>query len=784
MKDLLTIIIVSILTSMGLLGQNTQTIKGRVLDALSETPLIGVNILVVTADHPMGTSTDMDGYFKIDGVPVGRHEVHMTYLGYEPRVLPNLLVQSGKELTLNVSLEESLTALDEVVVSADSDKDKAINELASVSARVMSLEEISRYSGTLGDPARMAQNFAGVSGASDDRNDIIIRGNSPTGVLWRMEGVDIPSPNHFSTLGNTGGPVSMLNINNLQNSDFLTSAFPSEYGNATSGVFDLKLRNGNYDKYEFLGQIGFNGFEGGIEGPLGIGERSSILANYRYSTLGVFKAMGLEFGTGEAVPEYQDFTFKVNVPTKSSGTFSLWAVGGLSDIEFEASENGDNNLYNEQDENSQFESNTIFGGINHTYFFSDQTFSKISLSYSGSENKGNIEKLDTEEEFIQIFGQEMSQSRYALNLKLNSKINAANRLTFGAMADLFQLHLQDSSRTISGGPFERHLNTDASTLLVRGYAHWQHRFSDDLTLNSGVYGQVLSLNQAWSVEPRLGLEYQLRPEEKLSLGLGLHSQMQPLTVYFQEGFTESGEWRSNEELDFFKSAHAVLAYDWNFSADWRLKAELYGQYLYDVAVDPEDGAFSLVNAGADFGFPTRVGLQNDGEGYNYGIELTVEKFFSSNYYVLTTASLFDSRYKGSDDVWRNSLFNSNYVFNVLGGREFHLNKKLVLTLDSKFTYTGGRRYTPIDLEASIMAGERVYEQGMEYENQYPAYVRWDVKLGIRHNAKKYSQMFFIDLQNVTGQKNVFIQEFRPRSGRVATIYQRGFFPDVRYQILF
>ncbi|MGK0279794.1 MAG: hypothetical protein ACI9RU_002574, partial [Litorivivens sp.] len=302
-------------------------IRGTVIDQQSQFPLPGVTIILLEFQPLTGTTTEIDGSFRLENIPVGRHAIQVSYIGYESQVLTNLLVSSGKELEVNINLIEAIVQLGGAEIVAEDKKHEALNEMSSVSARSISIEEAQRYSGSMLDPARMAQNYAGVSNASDDRNDIIIRGNSPTGVLWRMEGIDIPSPNHFGTLGTTGGPVSMLNINNLANSDFMTSAFAPEYGNALAGVFDLRLRNGNKDKFEFMGQIGFNGFELGAEGPLGLGKRSSFLINYRYSTLGVFQAMGIDFGTGSAVPEYQDLTFKLDIPTNKLGRFAVFGVG-------------------------------------------------------------------------------------------------------------------------------------------------------------------------------------------------------------------------------------------------------------------------------------------------------------------------------------------------------------------------------------------------------------------------------------------------------------------------
>ena len=303
-----------------------QTIRGTVTDAQTLQPLVGATVLLLGSDPVVGTLTDDEGRFRLEAVPVGRQGIQITYVGYEPVLRNNLIVSSAQEVVLEIRMEEQIRMADEVEIVAETDKSGSINELATVSVRTFSVEEAQRYAGSRNDPARMAQNFAGVSGVNDQRNDIIIRGNSPAGVLWRLEGIDIPNPNHYGALGTTGGPVSMLNNNNLSDADFITSAFPAEYGNALSGVFDMGLRNGNDETYEFMGQLGFNGLEAGVEGPLPIGKHASLIANYRYSTLAVFKLLGINSGTGAAIPEYQDLTFKLNVPTQMPEdlSFSAW----------------------------------------------------------------------------------------------------------------------------------------------------------------------------------------------------------------------------------------------------------------------------------------------------------------------------------------------------------------------------------------------------------------------------------------------------------------------------
>ena len=771
--------------NIGLTQDLTSAIKGTVVDKQSQFELPGVKITLTSVEPNKKVGTDDLGQFRLENVPVGRHDITVEYIGYEKVTLSNLVVTTGKELHLNISLEESVEALKTVVVKSQDDKREALNEMSSVSARTFSVEEANRYSGSFQDPARMAQNFAGVSGASDDRNDIIIRGNSPTGVLWRLEGIDIPSPNHFSTIGTTGGPVSMLNINNLSNSDFMTSAFSADYGNALAGVFDLKLRNGNADDREYLGQVGFNGFEFGAEGPFKKGKRASYLANYRYSTLGVLGALGLDVGTGAAIPQYQDLTFKINMPTKKAGRFTLFGIGGTSYIEFKASDADSTNLFSEANENSEFRTTTGVLGFSHTYFFNPSTYSKLVVSSSVALTEGSIDSVSNIDESLhRQFGFDRQHARYSFNYKINKKFSAKNTVSVGVMGEYNDINFLDSVRTSSG--FRTRSNFKGGAQLIQGYALWQHRFTDKLTMNSGLHSQHFLYNNSNAIEPRLGFKYKANPRHTFSTGYGLHSQIQPITVYFVEEEIAGEQVMANKNLDFTKSAHGVIGHDFLITADMRLKTEVYYQHIYGAPVDTASSSFSMLNEGADFGVTSRTGLTNGGTGSNYGIELTLEKFFTEGYYFLTTVSIFDSKYKGSDDIERNTVFNGNYVVNALGGKEFKLGKKnkATLSLDTKLTYAGGRRYTPIDLEASQLVGAEIRDFSRTNSDQYPAYFKWDFKISYTRNGKKTSQKWSIDLQNVLNIDNIFQYGYNATTGTIDETYQRGFFPDVQYKIFF
>lgn len=780
---LLSFIAVFFLTTSSLNAQDKQWIKGTVMDEQAGFSLPGVNVVIIDQGIPVGTSTDMDGNFRLEA-PVGRVSLQFTFVGYEPVVLSSLELFSAKELVLEVRMEEDISNLTEVVVSAQADKDRPLNEMAAVSARGFTIDEATRYSGGRNDVARLSQSFAGVSNVSDNRNDIVVRGNAPTGLLWRLDGVDIPNPNHFGTVGTTGGPVSILNINNLKDSDFLTSAFPAEYGNALSGVFDLQLRNGNTDKYEFTGAMGFNGLELGLEGPIPIGKKASLALNYRYSTLALASEAGLNFGTGTAVPKYQDLTFKFNVPTEKLGRFSLWGMGGKSNIDFISTGDQEGNLYNDDSYDSYYTSRMGAVGLNHLYFLNQNTSIKTGVSASISGN-GGIQDTIFRESDERVFHNRIDNSQrfYQFFTTLNKKFNSKNTLRAGIQYKIMDFSLVDSTRAVPD--WDVNVNIADQTAMASAYASWLHRFDSDFRMTAGIYAQRLSLNGSYSIEPRLNFSVKVAENQDLNFGLGMHSQMQPLVTYYSLAAGENGLEMPNQDLEFTKSFQVVLGYDWRLAKNWRFKSEVYQQWISGAPVDRDfESSWSLLNSGTDFVLPFRAPLANEGVGFNYGAELTLEKFLSNGFYSLMTLSLFNSTYKGSDGIDRSTAFNGNYVSNFLAGKEWKINAKNSISLDGKFTYAGGKRYTPIDLEASQELGYEVLQDELAFSEQLEPYFRTDLKLGWIRNGKGSTQQFSVDVQNITNQKNVFLQQYDASSEQLETIYQIGLFPVVEYKILF
>ncbi len=784
-------ILLFVISTNWIFGQDlTQNIRGVVADAVTEQPIVGANVILLNQSEQVGTITDIDGHFILQDVPLGRQSVEIRFMGYKPALKNNLLVISGKEMVLNIELQEAYQEVGEVTVKAKN-KRKPQNEMAMISSRTFSVEETERFAGSLGDPARMVANYAGVMTQNDSRNDIIIRGNSPIGVQWRLEGIEIPNPNHFGAQGTTGGPVSMINNNLLTNSDFLTGAFPAEYGNATAGAFDLHMRSGNNKQTEFTGQIGFNGFELGVEGPFGKKEKSnrpSYMANFRYSTLEVMDKLGFNIGTGAAIPEYKDFTFIMDIPGTKLGRFKLIGLWGKSYIELGYNdEENDDNSYSARGTTIDYGAELAVGGLTHSLFFNEKIGVKSAISVQQSTTTAELDSLKNGGNMVMpFFRGNQKETKLTATSRIIYKPNSNNNFSLGVIYDHFYVNYLDSIYEYDYNKFINQTDVDADMGLLRGFAQWQHLFNARLTGYAGIHTQYFEQSNEFVLEPRTSLKYDLGGGHSLNAGFGMHSQLQPKVVYYLDTYNpENNSYhKTNEKVGFTRARHYMLGYEKQLGKDFRLKLETYYQDLYKVPVKETFPEYSLINAGDNFAIPDEDSLVNKGTGTNYGLELTLEKFLSKGYYFLLTTSLFDSKYKGFDGVERNTAFNGNYVVNLLGGYEFKLGKTNMLTLDIKTVWAGGRRYVPIDLEESRRTKNPEYDWTKAYENRYNDYFRTDFRIGYKMNKKKYSQEWAIDLQNITGYKSIFTEGYDAQKQETYEIYQQGFLPMFLYRIQF
>jgi hypothetical protein len=783
-----TILLISLLLAQLTFTQNNrQNIRGSVIDKLSRTSLIGANVQIMNSVHNQGTIADVNGNYLLAGIAPGRYEIKISYLGYKNVLVPNIVVSSGKETIVDVSMEEDLKVLNEVVVSGNQ-KDKTINDLAAISTLQFTTEEVNRYAGGRSDPARLAANFAGFSVPDDSRNDIVIRGNSPVGVLWRINGMNVTNPNHFASVGTTGGAVSALNTNMLKNSDFLTSAFPAEYGNATSGVFDLGFRNGNTKERETTLQFGLiTGLEATTEGPISEENGSSYLVGYRYSLAGVANAVGIDYGT-TAIPSYQDLTFNINSGNTTFGRFTLFGILAASSIKIDGGNSG--SLYGGRD-GHDFSSQIDIAGLNHFLLLNTNSF----LSSSVGVNYSKTNTVDYATDRITSTSYSKGETKFAktgfnFSTSYNSKINSQLFIKVGIQEELLGLNLYYREKERIQSDWKQIWDNDSYTSLAQAFIHVKYSMNEYLTLNTGIHAQKLFLNNSLSIEPRFALKYDVNDISSVSIGYGLHSQMQPINVYYLQTQNLNGSYSyNNKNLDFIKSHQFVLGYDILPFDDWRIKTEAYYQRLYNVPVNAYSSTYSMLNTGASFKTDLADSLVNNGTGRNYGIELTIEKFFSDGYYGLCTSSLYDSKYTASDGLERNTAFNGKYVFNLLFGKEWKVgyDEQNTLSSDMKITNAGGRYYTPIDLETSQLTGHMQFKgDDYAYTSRYSNYFRMDIKIGYTLNSStsQISHSFSLDLQNVTNNKNIFSEEYDDRQRAIKTTYQLGFFPNFTYKLQF
>lgn len=760
-----------------------QTIRGTVVDRVSQSPIPGA-VVTLLITPPRAVMTDEKGNFRIEHVPVGKQSLKVTFMGYKESMLQNLSVNSGKEPVLTVSLEEDATEMAEVEVNAKVEKNKPLNEMSTVSTRAFSVEETQKFAAAANDPARMALAFAGVVSGMDGNNTISIRGNSPNGLLWRMEGVEIPNPNHFSNVGSSGGGICILSAQLLNNSDFSTGAFAPEYGNALSGVFDLKLRRGNNSKREYTFQAGVLGLDIAAEGPFKKGYDGSYLINYRYSTLSVLEKMGVQlFG---ATTNFQDLSFNIFLPTKKLGNFTAFGFGGLSDQFSYAKKDS---VMWEEDEfyksDQRFYANTGAAGITHTKLFSNQSYLKTALVASGTKN-GYVEKelQNDYSTFVKEFEQSYVQDKITLSSVYTRKMNARSNIRTGFILNQlgYKLLLRDRDST---EPLQDKIDVKGQTQTAQAFFQWNYKMSQKLTTNIGAHYLQLMLNNSWSIEPRASVKYDLNPKNSLTAGYGLHSQIQPVGIYFARMPQQDGSYTTpNRNLDLSKAHHIVLGYDHVINDFSHIKTEVYYQHLFNVPIaeDP-NSTYSIINE-VDGYNPTA--MTNKGLGRNMGLELTYERFLHKNFYYIVSLSLYDSRYKAPNGNWYNTRFNTNSALSITAGKEWVLkgSKNRVLGVNIKSIYVGGLRNTPIDLPASIAAGEAKYQEDRTFELQNPDYYRLDLRLSIKRNYTHVTSTFAIDLQNATNRKNVGGQYFDAKTGEIKYWYQLPLLPLLSYRLEF
>jgi hypothetical protein len=761
----------------------TQVVRGQVIDIESQAPLAFASIAVITTDPVLGTITDDNGHFRLENVPVGRHDIKVSYMGYENQVIPELMVSTGKELVLTIKMKEQISELKEVTVKVYTKKDKPLNSMATVSARTFSVEEARRYAGGWDDPGRLVASFAGITTDVIRDNTIIIRGNSPKGLLWRLEGIEIANPSHFANLTTFGGGgISALSALVVGNSDFFTGAFPAEYGNAVSGVFDIKLRSGNNEKHEHAIQIGTIGLDISSEGPFGKNTKASYLFNYRYSTFGLIRSVFPE-EIKDFMPVYQDLSFKINMPTKKSGVFSVWGLASDDSDDYKAEQ--DSSLWEMDDNRLDGTLTQRIGGIglNHRFVLHKNAWLNSSLAVTGDYMKyeGGILGYDLkryENEYIDV-----RNYKYTFTSVYNRKFSAKHANRTGFIVDNMHYNTVIKHAPVYDQGLVNVADENGASFFVQVFTQSKFSITERFMVNAGLHGHYFELNNEPVIEPRLGLSYNIGKAQSVSLGYGKHSRLEPLSLYFAGINDGSGISQPNKDMEVSKAHHLVLAYDISLNPNLRLKIETYTQFLFDVPVIP-DSNFSVLNMDADFYF--NEGLVNTGTGRNMGVEVTLERFLKDGYYFLFTASLFDSKFKGDDGIERNTRFNTQYVFNLLYGKEWTVGKQnnKIIGVNAKANFFGGKRATPVNNIESDLAQDVVYHYSQLYEDKEPDKFHFSATINYRINKKRHSSIWSLQMVNLLMAKENYGLYYNYKTGQVERFEFAVLVPNISYKIEF
>lgn len=757
----------------------TQTIRGTIIDHVSQSTLPGANVYVLNTVPLLGATSDVDGFFKIENVPVGTYNIKASFVGYKEVIISGVVVISGKEKVLLITLEEDITKMEDLVVEANQ-KDRPINEMAAVSTRTFSVEETRKYSAAFNDPARTATSFAGVTATNDGNNAISIRGNSPFGLLWRMEGVEIPNPNHFASPGSSGGGIAILSAQLLANSDFSTGAFAAEYGNALSGVFDLRLRKGNNERAEKTVQIGVLGTDVALEGPFSRNYKGSYLVNYRYSTLSLLEKLGVPLG--DNITNFQDLSFNLQLPVTPKSTLSIFGFGGLSAQTSRAEKDSIvwETMFDQY--NARYVSNTGVVGIKYSSIINARAHTQHTVVFSGTEINYAQAKLDKEYQPRLDYQPQMATSKFTWSSILNLKLSSRNSLRSGVYVNQLGFNIQARKLNKETDVLETTVNASGNTQTLQAFSQVTMKVSEKVTINPGLHYIQLMLNNTFSLEPRVSATWAVTEADYMSLGYGLHSQIQPLSTYFGQSTVEGETVRHNENLKLTKAHHVVAGYDRRLGKHLRLKADVYYQHLFHLPIknDPSS-SFSIINVEGDF---VTDALVNKGNGKNYGAEISLEQFMHNDLYFLLAASVYQSKYKALNGQWHNTRYNANANVTFTGGKEFKWRKNRVFGVNVRTIYTGGYRTTPIDLPASLQKGETVYRESQAFENQLPSYFRADLRLSLKRNKENSTHTVSLDIQNITNRLNVYNRYFDSLTGKATTSYQAPLIPVLSYKVEF
>jgi len=775
MKRITIFLVTVTLIFCGAVSMQAETLRGTVKDAITGEPLIGATVRIVELENAAAIA-DIDGKYQINLSKGGRYTIEANYVGYEPSVTKEILISGAKEVVLDITLRENSTELKEVVVRPRVNKEATVNPTVLTGGVMLSMEEASRFAGGYNDPARLVMSFAGVSGEADG-SGLSIHGNAPERMQYRIEGVEVFTPNHFNDLWNAGyGLVSALNSNVIGNSDFFTSTFNANYNNALSGVFDVKMRPGNNTKYENILQIGTVSEELTLEGPISRKHNSSYIVNYRYGFTSLVDKLGLVDTDGSHM-SFQDFSWKLNFPTKRAGTFSVFGLGFFDTNWDERMKIKDtHSAYDASDNDSKLAQ--LLAGVSHKILLGNKWTWRSTLAYNmqhlkadeyyyglkRDENDVLIYPLEYEEpEQKYLFSkQKTNEDRIIFNTELSKQVNDKWLTQFGGEYShrFFNLVYRSADRLYAPVETMKDItNMKDDTGLASVFWQNLYKFNDHLSATAGISANYFLYSKKYSVEPRVSMKWDPNEKNSFALGYGLHSMVEKLDAYF---YRDDDGKLVNKDLGLTKAHHFQATYMYKFNSNLTLRANAYYQYGFNTPVGIDGSTYCVTNRYFNF---TDEPLVNKGNTRNYGADITLEHYMSHGFFGQTNISLYRSQYRGVDKVWRNQMYDRRFMFKILGGKEWIIGKN-VLNVSAKYSIQGGLRYTPIDvdqmnanIDAGIVNDEPIYKDNEAFTKHFKPTGIIDLTVSYKINKKRVSHTIAFEGLNILGTDTPMFQRF-------------------------
>ncbi len=760
-------------------------ICGRVIDLKSKQPLPGVNIIIAGLNK--GTVSDNNGDYRITDIENGIYNVSYSYIGYRTRTKTDIFVRRGKSSFVEVELDRQAIEQDEVVVTSGYFENP---EIAPASFQSMNYEEVRRAPGVREDVSRMIQNMPGVNFTSDDRNDLVIRGGSPTEVLFYVDDFELPNPNHFGTQGATGGPMSLINTEFVNKLNFYSGGFNSTLGNKLSGALDIKLREGNRKDYGAKIDLNFGGVGGYLEGPFDGGAGSFYLSFHR-SFLELLESV---MGYG-GIPVYNNLQGKADYNFGPGNRLSVLFIGGDDKINIDHEtdvndfQTGTKDTVEYQD--ISFLSRQYTTGIKLRTIWGKAFFTKLILSRS-------FNRYDITSWFLDIWGEriegenELSNKSESERDKTFSNISTEKITTARLTGDFFlgqplsisfggYLKLNSFNHDIIYTPSKPDIPDEYGILPVGfrvnekisnelkygGFINTSSIMLKVLTLNAGLRGDYFQLTENFTLSPRLNLK--ISPNENFSIyGAAGRYYQSPEFIWLTT---------NHENIDILKDAgcdHLVVGINLLLGSSTQLKVEGYYKKYFDYPVSADSGyeMISLANAGAEYGTNLKARkLVSEGEGISKGFDISLRQALVSSIYYQLSYSWSDTKHKALDNIFRRGEFDNRHIFNLIFGVRFSDEYELSM----KYRYASGRPYTPYNINASLAAGEGILDLEKLNDREYKFYSRLDLRFDHREFLSFGALVEYISVENIFDTQNVLSQEWVKSGGRVKFNYQTGFF---------